>query len=83
MPHIIKKWTVLLAQLLIVYTCTSASSSSLPTVSPIAWSPFAYSSRSNFSVNNYESNRKFDIIDLNKYPFNTYFNMAFYMLNVC
>ena len=29
------------------------------------------------------STRKFNIIDLNKYLFNTCFNMAFYILNIC
>ena len=28
------------------------------------------------------STRKFDIIDPNKYLFNTYFNMAFYILDI-
>ena len=34
------------------------------------------------SLKNTYSTRKFDIIDLNKYLFNTYFNMAFYILNI-
>ena len=34
------------------------------------------------SRKNKYSTRKFDIIDLNKYLFNTYFNMAIYILNI-
>ena len=35
-----------------------------------------------YTRKNSDSTRKFDIIDPNKYPFNTYFNMAFYILNI-
>ena len=36
-----------------------------------------------FTRENTYSTRTFDIIDLNKYLFNIYFNMAFYILNIC